>query len=52
MTMIGLISGMSYDVVDAAAQMWLEGDTLFLAPLGEHSVPIPSSPCSATRRWK
>lgn len=43
MTVIGLISGTSYDAVDAAAaQMWLEGDTLFLVPLGVHSVPIPA----------
>src|SRR5215467_3332588 len=43
MTVIGLISGTSYDAVDAAAaRMWLEGDTLFLVPLGLHSVPIPA----------
>src|SRR6516162_7368580 len=43
MTVIGLISGTSYDAVDAAAaRMRLEGDTLFLAPLGLHSVPIPA----------
>jgi anhydro-N-acetylmuramic acid kinase len=42
MTVIGLISGTSYDAVDAAAaRMRLEGDTLFLVPLGLHSVPIP-----------
>jgi anhydro-N-acetylmuramic acid kinase len=43
MTVIGLISGTSYDAVDAAAaRMRLEGDTLFLVPLGSHSVPIPA----------
>jgi anhydro-N-acetylmuramic acid kinase len=43
MTVIGLISGTSHDAVDAAAaRMWLEGDTLFLVPLGVHSVPIPA----------
>src|SRR5262249_21371513 len=43
MTVIGLISGTSYDAVDAAAaRMWLEGGTLFLVPLGLHSVPIPA----------
>jgi anhydro-N-acetylmuramic acid kinase len=41
MTVIGLISGTSYDAVDAAAaRMRLEGDTLFLVPLGLHSVLI------------
>ena len=43
MTVIGLISGTSYDAVDAAAaRMRLEGDTLFLVPLGVHAVPIPA----------
>jgi len=43
MTVIGLISGTSYDAVDAAAaRMRLEGHTLFLVPLGLHSVPIPA----------
>jgi anhydro-N-acetylmuramic acid kinase len=43
MTVIGLISGTSYDAVDAAAaRMWLDGGTLFLVPLGLHSVPIPA----------
>ena len=43
MTVIGLISGTSYDAVDAAAaRMRLEGDTLLLVPLGLHSVPIPA----------
>jgi len=42
MTMIGLISGTSYDAIDAAAAaMRLEGHTLVLVPLGLHSVPIP-----------
>src|SRR5690348_4921862 len=42
-TVIGLISGTSYDAVDAAAaRMWLAGDTLFLVPLGLHSVPVPA----------
>jgi anhydro-N-acetylmuramic acid kinase len=43
MTVIGLISGTSYDAVDAAAaRMWLDDGTLFLVPLGLHSVPIPA----------
>lgn len=43
MTVIGLISGTSYDAVDAAAaRLRLEGGTLFLVPLGLHSVPIPA----------
>ena len=43
MTVIGLISGTSYDAVDAAAaRMRLEGDTLFLTPLGSRSVPVPA----------
>ena len=43
MTVIGLISGTSYDAVDAAAaRMRLEGHTLSLVPLGWHSVPIPA----------
>jgi len=43
MTVIGLISGTSHDAVDAAAaRMRLEGDTLFLVPLGVHSVPVPA----------
>jgi anhydro-N-acetylmuramic acid kinase len=43
MTVIGLISGTSYDAVDAAAaRIRLEGDTLFLVPLGSYSVPIPA----------
>jgi anhydro-N-acetylmuramic acid kinase len=43
MTVIGLISGTSYDAVDAAAaRMRLADDTLFLVPLGLHSVPIPA----------
>ena len=43
MTVIGLISGTSYDAVDAAAaRMRLEGDTLFRVPLGVRSVPIPA----------
>src|SRR5262249_10103009 len=33
----------SYDAVDAAAaRMWLAGDTLFLAPLGVYSMPVPA----------
>src|SRR6516162_3323 len=44
MTVIGLISGTSYDAVDAAAaRMRLAGDTLFLVPLGSYSVPIPAA---------
>ena len=47
MTMIGLISGTSYDAIDAAAAaMRLEGHTLFLVPLGLHSSP---SPCRCER---
>jgi anhydro-N-acetylmuramic acid kinase len=43
MTVIGLISGTSYDAVDAAAaRMRLAGDTLLLVPLGLHSVPVPA----------
>jgi anhydro-N-acetylmuramic acid kinase len=43
MTVIGLISGTSYDAVDAAAaRMWLAGGTLCLVPLGLHSVPVPA----------
>jgi anhydro-N-acetylmuramic acid kinase len=35
MRVIGLMSGTSYDAIDAAAaDLWLDGDTLFLAPLG------------------
>ena len=42
MTVIGLISGTSYDAVAAAARMWLADGTLSLAPLGVHSVPVPA----------
>ncbi|OXY94817.1 anhydro-N-acetylmuramic acid kinase [Streptomyces diastatochromogenes] len=40
MRVIGLMSGTSYDAVDAAAaDLWLDGDTLALKPLGMVSTP-------------
>ncbi|MCC3772281.1 anhydro-N-acetylmuramic acid kinase [Streptomyces sp. UNOC14_S4] len=40
MRVIGLMSGTSYDAIDAAAaDLWAEGDTLYLAPLGELGEP-------------
>lgn len=42
MRVIGLMSGTSYDAVDAAAaDLTLEGDTLLLRPLGALSLPHP-----------
>jgi anhydro-N-acetylmuramic acid kinase len=39
---IGLMSGTSYDAIDAAAaDLWLDGDTLVLAPLGLVSESYP-----------
>lgn len=43
MRVIGLMSGTSYDAVDAAAaDLELDGDTLVLAPLGMVSAPYPA----------
>ncbi|MGA5097206.1 anhydro-N-acetylmuramic acid kinase [Streptomyces lavendulocolor] len=43
MRVIGLMSGTSYDAVDAAAaDLWLDADTLVLAPLGMVSAPYPA----------
>lgn len=42
-TVIGLMSGTSYDAIDAAAaRLWQEGDTLVLHPLGMLSQPYPA----------
>ncbi|MFF8831121.1 anhydro-N-acetylmuramic acid kinase [Streptomyces sp. NPDC015131] len=42
MRIVGLMSGTSYDAVDAAAaDLWLEGGTLVLTPLGTVSAPYP-----------
>ncbi|QGV82066.1 anhydro-N-acetylmuramic acid kinase [Streptomyces ficellus] len=42
MRVVGLMSGTSYDAVDAAgADLWLEDDTLVLEPLGMVSAPYP-----------
>ncbi|MFE7315945.1 anhydro-N-acetylmuramic acid kinase [Streptomyces sp. NPDC057555] len=42
MRVIGLMSGTSYDAIDAAAaDLVLDGDTLCLRPLGHLSVPYP-----------
>lgn len=39
---IGLMSGTSYDAIEAAAaDLTLDGDTLHLRPLGHLSVPYP-----------
>ncbi|MFJ5643900.1 anhydro-N-acetylmuramic acid kinase [Streptomyces sp. NPDC093223] len=42
MRVIGLMSGTSYDAIEAAAaDLTLDGDTLLLRPLGHLSVPYP-----------
>ena len=42
MRVIGLMSGTSHDAIDAAAaDLWLDGDTLVMAPLGMVSRPYP-----------
>ncbi|MFG3102195.1 anhydro-N-acetylmuramic acid kinase [Streptomyces sp. NPDC048182] len=42
MRVIGLMSGTSYDAIEAAAaDLTLDGDTLWLRPLGHLSVPYP-----------
>lgn len=42
MRVIGLMSGTSYDAIEAAAaDLTLDGDTLLLKPLGHLSVPYP-----------
>ncbi|MDF3300226.1 anhydro-N-acetylmuramic acid kinase [Streptomyces tropicalis] len=42
MRVIGLMSGTSYDAIEAAAaDLTLDGDTLHLSPLGHLSVPYP-----------
>lgn len=44
MRVIGLMSGTSYDAVDAAAaELHLDGDTLVLEPLGHLSTPYPDA---------
>lgn len=43
MTVIGMISGTSYDAIDAAvADLWQDGDTLVLRPRGLHSHDLPA----------
>jgi anhydro-N-acetylmuramic acid kinase len=43
LTVIGMISGTSYDAVDAAvADLSLQGDTVALTPRGLHSRPFPT----------
>jgi len=43
MTVIGMISGTSYDAIDAAvADIWQEGDTLVVAPRGLYSREMPA----------
>ncbi|WP_037854891.1 anhydro-N-acetylmuramic acid kinase [Streptomyces sp. NRRL S-340] len=43
MRVIGLMSGTSYDAIEAAAaDLALDGDTLLLRPLGHLSVPYPA----------
>jgi anhydro-N-acetylmuramic acid kinase len=42
LTVIGMLSGTSYDAVDAAvAAFELDGDTVVMRPLGMHSAPFP-----------
>ncbi|MGH2852262.1 MAG: anhydro-N-acetylmuramic acid kinase [Solirubrobacteraceae bacterium] len=44
MTVVGMISGTSYDAIDAAlADMSIDGDTVLLHPRGLHSVEIPDA---------
>jgi anhydro-N-acetylmuramic acid kinase len=44
MTVIGMISGTSYDAIDAAvAELDLAGDTITCRPLGLHSRPVPEA---------
>jgi anhydro-N-acetylmuramic acid kinase len=44
MTVIGMISGTSYDAIDAAvAELDLDGDTITCRPLGLHSTPVPEA---------
>jgi len=44
MTVLGMISGTSYDAIDAAvAELDLAGDTITCRPLGLHSTPIPEA---------
>ncbi|WP_338118116.1 anhydro-N-acetylmuramic acid kinase [Streptomyces coryli] len=44
MTVVGLLSGTSYDAVDAcAAELWRDGAELVLRPLGLHSAGFPTA---------
>ena len=44
MTVLGMISGTSYDAIDAAvADLTLDDDTVLLRPRGLHSAPIPDA---------
>jgi anhydro-N-acetylmuramic acid kinase len=44
MTVVGMISGTSYDAIDAAvADLSLDGDTVLLRPRGLHSAAIPDA---------
>src|SRR5438094_782381 len=48
MRVIGMMSGTSYDAVDAAAaELRLDGDTLLLRPLGMVSTPYDDGLCEA-----
>jgi anhydro-N-acetylmuramic acid kinase len=43
LTVVGMISGTSYDAIDAAVgEFSLHGDTVTLSPRGWHSAPIPA----------